>query len=578
MEQLNEALQLFARTKDTYVEVYISILRYLIPALSLILLWRCFKPLLGFKREPEIWAWLYLNDGTKYAITHWENVIGRHKSSDICINFPTVSRNHAVLTRYDDGSWTVTDANSKSGIQVNGRTVQICALEPEDVITVGGIEMTFVPITARQEQLMTRLRTKAGNGLDSAINLLILTLMQCVICLAFMMGGNPEHFAYILTGFAGITLCQWVLMIFYALIRRSSFELETVAFFLCTLGMAVITTVDATETIKQLLAMVIGLLTFILVGWSLRNLERAKKFRYLATAMGIGFLVITLLFGQEYHGAKNWLLIGGFTIQPSELSKLCFVYAGASAMDRLMNKRNIIMFIGYSVVICGLLAVMNDFGTALIFFVAFLMIAYMRSGSVGTIALACTSLGFAGVIAIKIAPHALRRFSIWRHIWEDPYNLGYQQTRAIMCIASGGLFGLGAGRGKLENVFAADSDLAFAAISEEWGLVMGVLSVLCIVAVAIFALRTAAMARSSFYIIGACTAAGILLTQAILNCLGTVDVLPLTGVTFPFLSNGGSSMICAWGLLAFIKAADTRQNASFAVRLLNNGKGDFADE
>jgi cell division protein FtsW (lipid II flippase) len=82
--------------------------------------------------------------------------------------------------------------------------------------------------------------------------------------------------------------------------------------------------------------------------------------------------------------------------------------------------------------------------------------------------------------------------------------------------------------------------------------------------------------RSSFYTIGACTAASIMLMQVILNALGTVDVLPLTGVTFPFLSNGGSSMICAWGLLAFIKAADTRQNASFAVRLNKNG-GD-ADE
>ena len=572
MEQLNEALQWFALAKDSYLSVYIAVMRYFAPALALFLLWRCFRPLLGFKREPEIWAWLYLNDGTKYAITHWENVIGRHKSSDVCIDFPTVSRNHAVLTRYDDGSWTITDANSKSGIQVNGRSVQICALEPDDVISIGGIEMTLMPITARQEQLMSRLRTKAGSGIDSVANLLILTLLQSLMCLGFMLSGDPANFAHILLGFGGIAACQWLLLLFYAIIRRSAFELETVAFFLCTLGMAVISAVAPTETVKQLIALGAALLTFILVGWSLRDLERAKRFRYLATAMGIGFLVITLLFGQEYHGAKNWLLIGGFTIQPSELSKLCFVYAGASTMDRLMNKRNLILFIGYSVVICGFLALMNDFGTALIFFVAFLVIAYLRSGSVGTVGLACTSLGFAGVIAIKIAPHALRRFSIWRHIWEDPYNLGHQQTRAIMCLASGGLFGLGAGQGRVKHVFAADSDLAFAAISEEWGLIMGVMAVLCIVAIAIFALRTAVLARSSFYIIGAITAAGILLTQAILNCLGTVDVLPLTGVTFPFLSNGGSSMICAWGLLAFIKAADTRQNASFAVRLVRHRK------
>ena len=220
---------------------------------------------------------------------------------------------------------------------------------------------------------------------------------------------------------------------------------------------------------------------------------------------------------------------------------------------------------------CGCLALMNDFGTALIFFCAFLVIAFLRSGSVGTVALAIAALVFAGIVAIRIAPHALRRFATWRHIWENPLDGGYQQTRALMCMASGGLFGLGPGQGWMENVFAADSDMIFATLGEEWGLITVIMLVLCVAAIGIFAMRCAAVARSSFYTIGACTAAGILLVQVVLNALGTVDVVPLTGVTFPFLSNGGSSMVCAWGLLAFIKAADTRQNASFAVRLTKRG-------
>ncbi|MBQ9149007.1 MAG: FtsW/RodA/SpoVE family cell cycle protein [Oscillospiraceae bacterium] len=569
MEGIYEFL---AHAGDSYINVYLAILRIFAPVLAFFLLWRCLKPLVTFKREPEIWAWLHLSDGSKHALTHWENVVGRSKSSDVRIDFPTVSRNHAVLTRYDDGSWTITDAGSKGGVFVNDCQVQICALEPEDVINIGGFEMELRPISARQEQLLAQIRTKAGTAYESVANLLILTIFQCLVCLGFLLGGEAEYMGSILAGFGGIILCQWLLMAFYLIIKRSSFEVETVAFFLCTMGMAAIATIKPGETTKQLLAMVLGIVIFLLVGWSLRDLERAKKFRYLATVMGIGFLVITLLFGEEYHGAKNWLLIGGMTLQPSELSKVCFVYAGASAMDRLMNKRNIILFIGYSVIICGCLALMNDFGTALIFFVAFLIIAFMRSGSVGTVALACTSLGFAGVIAVKIAPHALRRFTIWRHIWEDPFGAGYQQTQAIMCIASGGLLGLGAGRGMLKKVFAADSDIVFASIAEEWGLLLALMTIACVVALAVFAIRSTLVARSSFYTIGSCTAAAIMLTQAILNCLGTLDVLPLTGVTFPFLSNGGSSMIGAWGLLAFIKAADTRQNASFAVRLAKKGR------
>ena len=337
------------------------------------------------------------------------------------------------------------------------------------------------------------------------------------------------------------------------------------------MGMAIIATIAPGEAVKQLVSIVLGLGLFLGVGWSLRDLERAKDVRRIAAYVGVGLLVVTLLFGKTYYGARNWLTIGPLSIQPSELTKVCFVFVGASAMDRIMTKRNLTLFIAYSVVLCGCLAIMNDFGTALIFFCAFLVIAYMRSGSVGTIALACTALVFAGVVALRIAPHTLQRFATWRHIWEDPTFTGYQQTQSLMCMAAGGFFGLGPGKGLMWNIFAADSDMAVATLSEEWGLVMFIMAVLCIVTLAAFCIRSAAVGRSSFYTISACTAASIMLVQTILNALGTVDVLPLTGVTFPFLSNGGSSMISAWGLLGFIKAADTRQNASFAVRLSGNG-------
>ena len=570
---MDQLIAVFTGARDTYLHVYIGSMRYLAPILTFVLLLRCAMPLLTFRREPEIWAWLCLADGKKLPITHWENVIGRSKRSDIVIDFPTVSRNHAVLTRYDDGSWTITDANSTAGVTVNGKRVRICALNAEDLINIGGIDMTLQPISRRQEQRLAQIRTKASGVLHSFFNVLVLSLFQCLCCMGFLVGCDPESARSILLGFGGIMVCQWILLVFYIAIRRTAFELETIAFFLCTMGMAAIATVKPGETGKQLIAMVLGVITFLGVGWSLRDLERAKKIRYLAAVAGIGFLVITLLFGQEYYGAKNWLEIGNFTMQPSELSKVCFVYAGASAMDRIMNKRNLILFIAYSAVICGCLALMNDLGTALIFFCAFLIIAFLRSGSVGTIALACASLGFAGVVALKIAPHALRRFTAWRHVWEYPLTTGYQQTRSLMCIAAGGLFGLGAGQGWMKNMFAADSDVVFATLSEEWGLLMVIMLVVFILALGLFAMRSAAVGRSSFYTIGACTAAGIMLIQVFLNALGTVDVVPLTGVTFPFLSNGGTSMISSWGLLAFIKAADTRQNASFAVRL-NKSKGD----
>ena len=571
---MEDFLNVFTQADAIYYNVFTQILRYLAPILAALLLCRCIIPLLTFRREPEIWAWLMLPDGRRLPITHWESVIGRSKRSDVVVDVPTVSRNHAVLTRYDDGSWTIADAGSKSGVRVNGKKITITDVEPDDVINIGGVEMTLLPISRRQEIKLAELRTKAARPIGSIANLLLLTAFQALLCMAYLLAGDGEYASSVFWGFGGIVICQWVLLIFYLVIRKPSFEIECIAFFLCTMGMAAIAAVKPGEAGKQLMAMILGLVLFLAVGWSLRDLEWAKKVRYIAAVAGVAFLVITLLFGKEYHGAKNWLIIGGMSFQPSELSKVCFVFVGASTMDRIVNKRNLILFIVYTLMICACLAVMNDFGTALIFFVAFLIIAYMRSGSVGTLGLACTSLGFAGVIAVKIAPHAMKRFTTWRHIWEDPYGAGYQQTRALMCIASGGLFGLGAGQGWLHNVFAADCDIVFATLCEEWGLLLALMTVACILALGLFAVRTASMQRSSFYAIGGCTAAAILLVQVIFNVLGTVDGLPLTGVTFPFVSNGGSSMIGTWGLLAFVKAADTRQNASFAVRQSKEGRPD----
>ena len=556
-----------AGTLDLHIagDVLTAVMRYLAPALAALLLLRCAIPLLTFRQEPEVWGWLILPDGERKALKHWENLVGRHRKCDVLLELPTISRNHCVLTRYDDGSWTVTDTDSKGGVLVNDKQVSIGVLRTGDKLNLAGLELIFEPISPQQAKVLFGRRPKAPGPGSGLFNLILLTIFQAASCMAFLLTDSGTHGRDMILGFGGIAAAQWLLFFLYLLMRSSAFEVETLAFFLCTMGMAAICTVVPGEAVKQLIAVILGLFIFLAVGWALRNQERAKVIRYLAGAAGVALLAVTLVFGKEINGAKNWLIFGDHSFQPSELAKICFVFVGASTMDRLLHKRNIVLFIAYTVMLCGFLALMNDFGTALIFFFALLLIAYMRSGSVGTIAVACTALGFAGVIGVKLAPHAMRRFTTWRHIWEDPFGAGYQQTRALICIASGGLLGIGVGQGKMKHIFAADSDMVFATVSEEWGLVMGGLCVLCIVILALFALRCAPVSRSSLYAIASCTAAGILLVQTIFNTLGTVDILPLTGVNFPFLSNGGSSMMSVWGLLAFIKAGDTRRNASFAV-------------
>lgn len=539
---------------------------YLFPVLALGILIRCAVSLLTFRPEPEVWAWLTTPDGAHIPVTHWESLIGRGAGCDVQLGYPTVSRTHAVLTRYDDGSWTISDAHSKSGVFVNGRQTALSALRFGDVITMGGVNFTLIPLTKEQERIQAGTRTRAGHAVHQMPTLLLLTLFQLLTAIQLILGGCDP--ALELTAFGGLIGLEWALYLALRAFRRTGFEAETLAFFLCTMGLAVVVSSSAPESlVKELLAIVAGVCAFLVVCWSLRDLERAKAVRYLAAVAGIGLLAFNLLFGVEKFGARNWIQLGGVSFQPSEFVKVCFIYVGASTLSRLMAKRNIVLFIAYSAVICACLALMKDFGTAIIFFVAFLVIAFLRSGNFATIALAIAATGFAGVLVLRFLPYARNRFEAWGHVWDYALTTGYSQTRSMMCIASGGLFGLGPGKGWLKYVAASDTDLVFAFVSEEWGLIMAVLMVACIVILACFVVRSAPAGRSCFYTIGACAAVTVMVTQTILNVFGMADFLPLTGVTFPFVSNGGSSMVCVWGLLAFIKAADTRQNASVAIRV-----------
>ena len=169
---------------------------------------------------------------------------------------------------------------------------------------------------------------------------------------------------------------------------------------------------------------------------------------------------------------------------------------------------------------------------------------------------------------LRFKPYVAARFASWGHVWDAAVvdAAGFQQSRTMSAAASGGLVGVGAGEGWLESVPAADTDMVFGMLIEEWGLIIAVLAVLSIVTLSVFAYRSILAGRSTYYTIAACGAMSMFLFQTMLNVFGCVDLLPFTGVTFTFVSNGGTSMLVSWALLAFLKASDTRERASIAVK------------
>lgn len=563
----------------TALSVYQGALRLSLPILALLIVIRSARSLLGFRREPEVWAWLRMATGELLPVTHWENLLGRKKNADIVLDFATVSKNHAVLTRQDDGGWTVTDIGARGRVEVNGTPVLSGRVDYGDTISLGGLEMVLEPVSKEEARLQANARTRAGKGNSPGLTLVLLTVFQLLEVMQFFFN-RPDDRMQILTAFGILLGVEWVMFIGQKLIKRSGFEVETIAFFLVSIGMGVWASANPGELMKQLIAMGIGIAIFLTLGVLLRDLQRAKKLRYLAAAAGVLLFLANLALGRSINGSRSWIYLGGFSFQPSEMVKICFILAGTSTMDRIVTQRNLWGFVLYTAFIGGCLVVLNDFGVAAIFFVGFLAIALLRSSSYPNVILVLVGVGMlavivlAAVLAVKHFPHVAKRFSSYGHIWEDSFDKGFQQTRSLMCIAAGGLFGLGLGNGWMQYMAgegAADTDLVFAYVSEEWGLLMAIMMIFALAMLGLFVVRSAKVARSSFYTIGASAAMSILIVQAILNFFGTVDFLPLTGVTFPFVSNGGSSMMSCWGILAFIKACDTRQNASFAVKLSDQG-------
>ena len=545
---------------------YTAIVRFFFPVLAFLILFRAVRSLLSIPHTPEVWAQLSLPNGSSVTLNHWENIIGRSAWADVKLVYPSISRAHAALCRCEKDQWTVYDLGSRGGTLVNGEAVEgSMEVSLGDTITLGGVDLIFLPQTVAEQEEMD-LRRQAERPTAIWPSFVWLTIFQVMTCLQLIVAMGTEVTAAVPLAFVGLTAVMWGYFIALRMTRCVGFEMETIAFFLSTLSLAVTASSAQGSLIKQLIAIILGLGLFLALGIFLRDLERVQKNRWRMAALAIGLLGITLVLGKAKYGAVNWISVGPFSFQPSEIAKICYIFAGAATLERLFHKRNIYLFILLTGLCIGLLGLMSDFGTAAIFFVTFLVIAYLRSGDWATLSLICGGAVFGAGIIVTFKPYILSRFASWGHAWEAASTTGYQQTRTMSAAASGGLLGMGAGNGWLQRIAAADTDLVFGILCEEWGLVIALFAVISIITLAVFTVRILRVGRSSFYMISACAAGSLLVFQTCLNVFGAVDLLPLTGVTFPFVSNGGSAMMSAWGLLAFLKASDTRENASFAIR------------
>ena len=546
-----------------------TVFRWVFVLLAVYILLTAIISLLRTRTTPLIWGYFLVEDGGNFPITHWENVIGRSNSSDINIPLKTVSKNHALLIRWNEEKWLFKDLGSHNGTTVNGVPLtprKRYLIHFGDEIIIGGVHCTLAPASLEESANNRLMRSDDIEPVAPWKILLAVTLFQALTIVQLIISMGTEVTFIALLSIALLSATMWLYVTLFKTVGRKGFEMEMIAFFMSTINLAISASANPEGTFKQLIAIWIGIALMVFMCIYMRDLERTKKIRPVLIGLSVILLLINLIFGTMSYGAVNWVSIGNMTFQPSELVKLAFICVGAGTLEELFEKWNTYMYALFSVFCLGCLAIMGDFGTALIFFATYLVVSFLRSGDLSRLILTGVGALVMGLLILRFKPYIADRFATWGHAWEDPDNGGFQQTRTMSFGAGGGLLGHGAGSGSMKNLFASDTDLVFGFVMEEWGLIIALLIVICLVTLCLFAVNSIVAGRSTFYTIGACGAATMMLIQTMLNIFGSLDLFPLTGVTFPFVSTGGTSMLASWAMLAYFKAADMRKNASLAVR------------
>jgi cell division protein FtsW (lipid II flippase) len=329
----------------------------------------------------------------------------------------------------------------------------------------------------------------------------------------------------------------------------------------------------------QLLWLLIAMTVITVLAIVVRSDTWLRRYKYTWAAVGIGLLLLTFVFGEEANGALLTVRIGPFSGQPTELLKVILVVFLAGYLSefrpllveestrlgplRLPPLPYILPMLVMWAIAFGIVVIQRDLGAALLFFAVFLALAYVATARVGYVIVGLILLAIGAIAAYQLFGHVRIRVDVWRDPFADPSGVGYQVVQALIAFARGGLLGTGLGGGlpvvggRLP-IPAIHTDFPLAALGEELGLI-GVTAILGIYLVIIErGLRIAASAADDFRALLATGLALVVGVQAFIIAAGNLKLIPLTGITLPFISYGGSSLLANAVVVGLLLALSDR--------------------
>ncbi len=318
-------------------------------------------------------------------------------------------------------------------------------------------------------------------------------------------------------------------------------------------GFIMLTRLNMDYAIRQFLIAAAAALVTWIIPLIMDRVWQLAKFPYVYAFTGIALLIVVWIIGNTVYGSQLSLSIAGITFQPSEFIKITYVFFIASMFYRSTDLKSVVVTTVLAAAHVLILVISKDLGSALIFFVAYIVMLYVATSSKLYLFLGIGGGSAAAVVAAKVFPHVARRVSAWLDPWSDVADTGYQIAQSLFAIGTGGWFGMGLYMGMPEKIPVVEKDFIFAAISEELGGIYAICLLFICLGCFIQFMMIASKMRAMFYKLLAMGLGTVYITQVFLTIGGVTKFIPLTGVTLPFVSYGGSSMLSTFIIFSVIQ-------------------------
>lgn len=389
----------------------------------------------------------------------------------------------------------------------------------------------------------------------SAVLLLLFTILSLSLSLIYNIQniGDTDLYTYL-----AILLVVILSTSLVSKITKADNILVMIVNMLFSIGVSMIYRLDPAYGKRQLQFYLVGMVLFFLTFFILKAFKFWSKISMFYVVVSIGLFMATLVFGTYIGGAKNWIVIKNIiTIQPSEFIKVplaFFIASFYSNYNQIVSKPFGRFYMEFVILVyIGFLFLQKDLGTALIFFGLMILSQFVFEKDRFLITFNIIAMILGSILAYFMFGHVRIRVATWLDPWSDINRTGYQITQALFALASGGLFGTGIGLGHPDYIPVAESDFIFSAISEEMGVFMGIAVILLFMILVYRAFKISLIQQDKFFSTLAFCIGVLFAIQTFIILGGVLKLIPLTGVTLPFISQGGSSMLSGFILLGCLQ-------------------------